>query len=79
MQGDDKLIICGETYTIKGRIGEGGAGNVLLARDKINNFYAIKVIRNYNNPFISEMVNNEIDIQKKFKGSQYVIQFIAEE
>ena len=59
MQNSD-IKICDVSYILCGTIGEGGAGVVYLARNKRDKYFAIKMVRNYNNPMVKELVNNEI-------------------
>lgn len=60
------MLIAGCEYKICGIIGEGGAAIVYLAKDNRDNSYALKMIKNYNDPIIKEMVDAEIRIQKEF-------------
>ena len=49
----DSINIQGVSYKLCGKIGEGGAGVVFLARDHMGVSYALKVVRlNKHNPMI---------------------------
>ena len=53
-----KTQISGNNYTICGKIGEGGAGSVFLAKDKNGTSYALKVIRiDKRNPIQKQMID----------------------
>lgn len=75
----EKIVIAGVEYKICGIIGEGGAAAVYLAKDSRNNSYALKMVKNYSDPIIKEMVDAEIRIQKEFEGNKFVIQYIGYE
>ena len=72
-----RIKVEGITYKTCGIIGEGGAGIVYLAKDVEGKGYAIKMIKDYNNPVTKHAVDAEISIQKEFEGSNYVIQYIG--
>lgn len=45
-------------------IGQGGAATVYLAKDNKDRRYALKMIKNYDDPLIKQMIDGEIRIQK---------------
>jgi serine/threonine protein kinase len=53
-------------------IGEGAVGSVYVVT-KSNKKYALKVIREYRNPIIRNMVDQEIKSQKLFTGEEHII------
>lgn len=74
-----KTVIRGTTYNVCGKIGEGGAGSVFLAKDPLKPkvSYALKIVQiDKKNPYSKKMLDDEIAIQKSFKGNNYVIQYI---
>lgn len=79
MMLNSKMTISSIEYKICGIIGEGGAAIVYLAKDSRNNSYALKMIKNYHDPFIKKMVDAELRIQKQFKDNKYVIQYVGYE
>lgn len=53
-------------YRISGIIGKGAAGTVYLVKDVNGTSYALKMIDNYKDRFIKQMVENQIKTQKIF-------------
>lgn len=49
---NSKIVVANNEYKICGIIGEGGAAVVYLAKDNRNNSFALKMIKNYNDPLI---------------------------
>lgn len=74
---NDTITVCGVQYTFCGVIGEGAAGIVYLTRNQQGQYFAIKSVKNYDNPITRTLTDNEIEIQKKFKGNPFVIQYIG--
>lgn len=49
---EGKLIIEKKEYTKLGMIGEGGAGKVFIVQDQDKEIYALKEVKNYDDPIM---------------------------